>query len=300
MILAFDIGGSRIRVATWDGMLTPLGEVATPVADRAAFVAAIKGLAEGRAATGIAISIAGVVDPATGVGKVANIPAIDGMALGPTLEAATGLPVLVLNDADCFAMAEARAGAGQGHGTVFGVILGTGVGGGLVIGGRVVSGAGGFAGEWGHGPVIRGAYEFDCGCGQVGCIDTVGGARGLERLHLALHREGAASEVIASRALAGEATAEATMALWSDLVSGPLAMVVNVVGAGVVPVGGGLSRAPGVVERLDLAVRARVLRATAGPLVVRAVCGADAGLLGAALAGEDAWGLGPDARNRPC
>lgn len=290
MILTFDIGGSRIRAALWDGALRTLGERVTPVADRAAFVAAVAGLAAGHGAEGISISIAGVVDPETGVGKVANIPAIDGMALGPALEAATGLPVLVRNDADCFALAEAGAGAGRGHGTVFGVILGTGVGGGLVIDGRIVTGAGGFAGEWGHGPVIRGAHAFACGCGQVGCIDTIGGARGLERLHLALHKDVAASEMIVARSLAGEAEAEATMALWCDLISGPLAMAVNLLGAGIVPVGGGLSRATGVVERLDLAVRARILRKATGPLVVRAVCGADAGLLGAALAGEAIWG----------
>ena len=291
MIVAFDIGGSRIRAAAWDGArLEPLGEVPTPVGNREGFVAAIAGLAAGWDAAGIAISIAGVVDPETGVGKVANIPAIDGLALGPTLEAAAGLPVLVLNDADCFALAEARAGAGRGHGNIFGVILGTGVGGGLVIGGRVVTGAGGFAGEWGHGPVIRGAFAFPCGCGQVGCIDAVGGARGLERLHLALGGEAAGSEAIVARWQAGEAAAGKTMGLWCDLVSGPLSMVVNVVGAGIVPVGGGLSRAAGVVELLDDAVRARVLRVTSGPLVVRAVCGADAGLLGAALAGQAEWG----------
>ncbi len=299
MILAFDIGGSRIRAATWDGALTPLGEVATPTADRTAFVEAITSLAQGRGAMGIAISIAGIVDPQSGVGKVANIPAIDGLALGPALQAAIGVPVLILNDADCFALAEARLGAGRGHGSVFGVILGTGVGGGLVIGGRVVTGAGGFAGEWGHGPVIRGDHAVACGCGQMGCIDAIGGARGVERLHLALTGEVAPSEAIVARWQAADVVAAATMALWCDLLSGPLAMVLNVLGAGIVPVGGGLSRAPGVVELLDTAVRARVLRATDAPLLVRAICGADAGLLGAALAGEAEWGLGPGVSDEP-
>lgn len=291
MILAFDIGGSRIRAALWDGAaLRALGEVATPAADRAGFVRAIAEFATGKALRGIAISIAGVVDPATGIGKVANIPAIDGLALGPLVQAATGLPVLVLNDADCFALAEARMGAGRGHRTVFGVILGSGVGGGLVIGGQVVTGAGGYAGEWGHGPVIRGEFAFPCGCGQVGCIDTIGGARGLERLHKA--RTGAAlrSEDIVAGWQAGEAAAVATMALWRELVAGPLAMVLNVVGAGVVPVGGGLSLAPGLVGYLDQALRAGVLRSTSVALAVPAECGADAGLLGAALAGEAEWG----------
>ena len=290
MILAFDIGGSRIRAAIWGGGgLHPLGEVATPAGDLAAFAEAIRGFAV-RNVKGIAISIAGVVDPVTGVGKVANIPAIDGLALGPELERVTGLPVMVLNDADCFALAEAAQGAGRGHGTVFGVILGTGVGGGLVIGGRVVTGAGGYAGEWGHGPVIRGDHAFACGCGQVGCIDTVGGARGLERLHRKRTAELLGSEAIIAGWIAGEAEAGETMALWRELVAGPLAMVLNVVGADVVPVGGGLSKAPGLVRYLDEAVRVRLLRRTAGPLLVPAECGADAGLLGAAMAGQAAWG----------
>lgn len=289
MILVFDIGGSRIRAAVWDGALRPLGEVATPLGDAAAFTAAIAGLVA-RGVTGIAISIAGVVDPATGVGKVANIPAIDGLALGPQLQAATGLPVLVLNDADCFALAEAGHGAGRGHRSVFGVILGSGVGGGLVIEGRVVTGAGGYAGEWGHGPVIRGEFAFQCGCGQVGCVDTVGGARGLERLHRKRTAELLGAEAIIAAWMAGEAEAGETMSIWRDLVAGPLAMVLNVIGADVVPVGGGLSRAPGLVRYLDEAVRVRMLRRTKGPLLLPAECGADAGLLGAAMAGVSEWG----------
>ena len=289
MILAFDIGGSRIKVAVWDGALRPLGEVATPLGDKAAFTEAIAGFVTGRE-TGIAISIAGVVDPATDVGKVANIPAIDGLALGTELKAATGLPVKVMNDADCFALAEATHGAGRGHGSVFGVILGSGVGGGLVLGGRVVTGAGGYAGEWGHGPVIQGQFAFQCGCGQTGCVDTVGSARGLERLHRKRTADLLASETIIANWMAGEAEAGETMALWRSLVAGPLAMVVNVTGAEVVPVGGGLSRASGLVGYLDEAVRVRILRRTKQPLLVPAECGADAGLLGAAMAGVAEWG----------
>ena len=289
MILAFDIGGSRIKAAVWDGALRPLGEVPTPLGDKAAFTAAIAGFVTGRE-TGIAISIAGVVDPTTGVGKVANIPAIDGLALGPEVQAATGLPVLVLNDADCFALAEASHGAGRGQRSVFGVILGSGVGGGLVLGGRVVTGAGGYAGEWGHGPVIQGEFAFLCGCGQTGCVDTVGSARGLERLHRKRTAELLGSEAIIANWMAGEFEAGETMALWRALVAGPLAMVVNVTGAEVVPVGGGLSRATGLVSYLDEAVRVRILRRTKGPLLVPAECGADAGLLGAAMAGVAEWG----------
>ena len=286
MILCFDIGASRIKAAiAGPSGLTLLGDRPTPLTDLDGFLGALAAFWQG-GLRGIAISIAGVVDPGSGVGTVANIPCIHGRALGPLVSAQLGVPVLVLNDADCFALAEAGQGAGRGHGTVFGVILGSGVGGGLVIGGRLVSGAGGFAGEWGHGPVIRGDYAFACGCGQVGCVDTVGGARGVERLWRALGGGDEGSVEILARWHGGDARAARTVDLWETLVAGPLAMVVNVTGAGVVPVGGGLASDAGLVDRLDRAVRARILRRTDAPLVVAATCVPEPGLIGAAEAGR--------------
>ncbi len=159
MLICFDIGGSRIKAARArdGGAVEPLGDAATPRDDFASFVGVLGGFLFGRAARGVAISIAGVVDPDSGVLKVANIPCLDGRTVGADLSAALGLPVWVFNDADCFALAEARQGAGRGHRNVFGVILGTGVGGGLVLDGRIVTGSGGYAGEWGHGPAVNGA-----------------------------------------------------------------------------------------------------------------------------------------------
>ena len=282
MGLSFDIGGSRIRAAR-NG--EALGEVTTP-ADRTAFVAAIAGFLtpQDRA---LAISIAGVVDPATQAIKVANIPCIDGTALGPDLEAALGRRVLVLNDADCFVLAELAQGAARGHRNVFGIILGSGVGGGLVIGGRLVQGAGGYAGEWGHGPVIRDP-ALPCGCGQTGCLDTVGSARGLERLHEHLTGEVIGSVEVMRRWRGGRPMPAVN--LWLDLVAGQLAMVVNLVGASVVPVGGGLSNDRALIAALDRAVRARILRRLDQPLVVVAEAGPDAGLIGAAFAGGAEFG----------
>jgi N-acetylglucosamine kinase len=290
MILCFDIGGSRIKagLAGKDGVL-PLGEAPTPSHDLEAFVGVIRRFLR-PGLRGIAVSVAGVVDPETGIGTVANIPCIDGLDLAAALRARLGLPVLVLNDADCFALAEARQGAGRGHRSVFGVILGSGVGGGLVIEGQLVSGAGGYAGEWGHGPVIRGAYAFRCGCGQVGCIDTVGGARGVERLWQALGGEAVGSVEILARWQVGDALAGKVVDLWEELVAGPLAMVLNVTGAGIVPVGGGLSNVPALITRLDSAVRAGVLRRTTAPLVVPAACTVEPGLIGAAEAGMAEFG----------
>lgn len=290
MIIVFDIGGTRIRAArsAAPGEVVPIGEWPTP-GDFQAFAQVLAGAVRGARAA--VLSIAGVIDPATGRSVAANIPAINGRSAAADLTAALGLPVLVANDADCFALAEALAGAGRGHEVVFGVILGTGAGGGLVVNGRIHRGAGGFAGEWGHGPVLRtearGAQvpHWPCGCGLAGCADTLAGARGLERLHAHLSGRSQASEAIVADWGAGLPEAVRTVDVWLDLVSAPLAMVVNVIGPSVVPVGGGLSRAGTLVAALDRAVRARILRPTAAALLVQAHNRIEPGLVGASLLG---------------
>ena len=278
MVLAFDIGASRIKAARGALML---GDVATPLHDFDAFAAALRGFVSGDE-RGIVLSVAGIVPP-QGPAKVANIPCLDGRDVAAGLRAALGLPVLVLNDADCFAMAELAQGAGRGHRHVLGLILGSGVGGGVVVDGRLLRGAGGYGGELGHGPIIRDP-AFACGCGQIGCLDTVGSARGLERLHLHLTGHSLTSQAIVQLWQQGQPAAAVQM--WLDLVSGVLAVVVNVLGCTVVPVGGGLANAPALIAALDLAVRARILRPTTSALVVVAQVSADAGLIGALAAGE--------------
>lgn len=293
-VVCFDIGGSAIKGGAGSDPLcmASLGRVPTPLDDFEAFVAAIAEMAS-HAPPGspIAISITGVIDPATGLIKAANIPCIDGRPLAAELEARLGCPVRVANDADCFALAEAGAGAGRGYRIVFGAILGTGVGGGLVINGQIHNGAGGFAGEWGHGPVAATRAgepavdlpRFSCGCGLSGCVDTVGGARGMERLHRHLHGATLPSTAIVDAWRAGDVAASHTIDIQIDLLAGPLALVVNVVGADIVPVGGGLGRVREFVARLDEDVRSRILRRTERPLVVPGEIAIEAGLVGAAL-----------------
>lgn len=301
MITCFDIGGSAIKcaVAAADGRIGVLQRVPTPAHDFDAFTAAMRELiAAGGASRGVAISIAGVIDPASGRIKCANIPCIDGRTLAADLTAALGLPVWIINDADSFALAEAQAGAGRGHANVFGLILGTGVGGGLLYGGRLVGGPGGFAGEWGHGPVAaqfagtppEAIPRFPCGCGQTGCIDTVGGARGLERLHQHLHGQQLDSRAIIDAWQAGDASAERTIDCFVDLLKGPLAMLVNTVGASILPVGGGLANSAPLIARLDEAVRAGILRKTDTPIIVPGQSGAEPGLIGAAWLGLEKVG----------
>lgn len=296
MILCFDIGGSRIKAANaMAGQITPVGDTPTPATDFTAFLAALRRFVSPEH-TAVAISIAGVVDPDDQRIRVANIPCADGRALAADIEAALGLPTLILNDADCFALAESRQGAGKGHRNVFGIILGTGVGGVLVIDGKLVSGPGGYAGEWGHGPVAKTEVagvtlpEFPCGCGLTGCIDAVGSARGIEKLHRMLHGPVLSSHEILSAWQAANPAATQTVTVWTALVAPPLAMVVNTVGASIVPVGGGLSNVPALIDTLDRAVRSMILRRTDRPLVVPAQCRIEPGLIGAAEAGHAAFG----------
>jgi len=297
MILCFDIGGSAIKGAITHSpeRIFPLPRRETPLTDFRRFVETMESMIDeaGGIPDGVAISITGVIDPQTGRIKCANIPCIDGRKLTAELESALHLPVVIANDADCFALAEAGIGAGHGHRIVFGAILGTGVGGGLVVDGRLINADGGFAGEWGHGPVAaREAGDppiaipaFDCGCGQRGCVDTIGGARGLERLHAALHGDALASHEIIEAWERGNAGAARTVEAYVDLVSSPLALVINITGATIVPIGGGLSNSEALVAEIDRTVRQRVLRRFDRPLVVRGECRLEPGLIGAALLG---------------
>ena len=296
MLTCFDIGGSAIKCASADatGRIGALCRVPTPGNDFAAFTGAMKTLISASGPSrGVAISIAGVIDRDDGRIKCANIPCIDGRELASELAAEFGLPVWIANDADCFALAETHAGAGRGHAHVFGLILGTGVGGGLVIDGRLLEGPGGFAGEWGHGPAAahfagtppQAIPRFACGCGQTGCLDTVGGARGMERLHLALHQTQLDSRQIVAAWQAGQADATRTIDCFIDLLSGPLAMLVNTIGASVLPVGGGLSNSAPLIARLDATVRGAILRKTSAPIILPGTAGAEPGLIGAAWLG---------------
>lgn len=297
MITCFDIGGSTIKSARARsvGEIEIIDRVATPLDDFSAFAAALaERVALNKGQTkGVSISIAGVVDPASGSLKCANIPCLDGRTIAADLAEVIGLPVWIANDADCFALAEATSGAGKGHRNVFGVILGTGVGGGLVIDGRIVAGAGGYAGEWGHGKALQTRVgepplevpHFACGCGQSGCVDTIGGARGMEKLHKLLSGEALSSTDIIERWRTGDTKAKHTIDVYLELVSVPLALTLNIIGSSIVPVGGGLSNAPDLIEALDREVRGRTLRRSANPLVVKAALATEPGLIGAAALG---------------
>lgn len=297
-IACFDVGGSFIRYGLRGdtGGVAIAGRVPTPGGDFDAFVEVMSQATGEMQADVVSLSIAGAYDRQTGVAQVANIPCLNGRRLAADLEMRLGLPVLVHNDADCFALAEAHGGAGRGRAVVFGIILGTGVGGGIVVDGRLISGHGGIAGEWGHGALVDpracGAEiapeHMLCGCGRVGCIDAVGSARGLEKLHLGLHGVALASTAITAAWDAGDAQATASVELYTCHIARGLGVMVNLLGPGAVPVGGGMASNARLIARMDELVRGQVLARYDAPLVVPGRYVSDGGLIGAGIAAAQA------------
>jgi predicted NBD/HSP70 family sugar kinase len=165
-----------------------------------------------------------------------------------------GRPLRLANDANCFAISEATDGAGAGAAIVFGVILGTGVGGGIVISGRLLDGADSIAGEWGHNPLPWPRDEERpgpaCYCGRVGCIETWLSGPGLSRDHAAHSGETLAAVDIVAAAAAGAAAAEASLARYEDRLGRALAHVVNILDPHAIVLGGGMSKIARLYDRL--------------------------------------------------
>ncbi|AUG55169.1 ROK family protein [Thalassospira marina] len=302
MKYAFDIGGTKIEFGVFSdqGEILHRQKVATPLEDRDSFTGAIADLvlaadaqfgnaSAGKARPPVGISFAGGLDPESGAVISANVPPIKGWPIGAGLSAVLQRPVRVENDADCFALAEACLGAGQGHRTVFAIILGTGVGGGIVVDGHFIGGRSGIRGEWGHGndisgPLMRhGIKARQCGCGGAACLDPWGAARGMERIHAALHGKDLSSQEITTAWRAGNGNALKTIDVFVDLVAGQLRLMVNVLDPDIIPVGGGLAAEPGLIARIDAVVRTNVLGRYDQALVVPGHFFADGGLRGAAL-----------------
>jgi len=300
MIDCFDIGGTYIRHGRLkpDDTIAEENRIRTPAGDWPAFVAGLRSCLAKSDGHPVSISLAGAYDRRTGLAKVANIPTLNGRRAEEDLAEALQRPVRITNDADCFALAEALKGTGRGKANVFAIILGSGVGGGLVVGGRLVTGYGGIAGEWGHGPVIdptaggtiEGLPPFPCGCGLTNCVDAAGSARGLKRIHATLFDEALSARDITTGWEEGEQKTGRTVEVYATLLSRALAMAVNLTGADIVPVGGGLSNEAALIAFIDEKTRALTLSDYTGPLVVPGIHAGGGGLVGAGIAGRLAFG----------
>ena len=261
MRIGIDLGGTKIELAALDaaGAMRMRRRVATPDGDYAATVEAVGALVEASeremgATCTVGVATPGALSLATGRMKNANSTCLNGRALKQDLEARLGREVRMANDANCFALSEAVDGAAREAAVVFGVILGTGVGGGIVIERRALTGANAIAGEWGHNPLPalgNGDRPVPrCYCGREGCIETYLSGPALAADHARAAGSTATPEEIVGRAKAGDAACEATLARYEDRLARALASIVNVLDPDAIVLGGGLSR----IERLYASV----------------------------------------------
>ncbi|HXX85193.1 MAG TPA: ROK family protein [Casimicrobiaceae bacterium] len=252
-----DLGGTKTEIIALDDAGKELlrRRVATPKDDYRATLDSVVELVRSAetelGSTGsVGIGTPGSLSRATGLLRGSNSVCLNGRRIKADLESLLKREVRISNDANCFALSEAIDGAGQGAEIVFGVILGTGVGAGIVVRGRVLTGANAIAGEWGHNPL---PWPTDderpgppCFCGKAGCIETFLSGPGMERDHAGAAGELLSAQDIATRAAAGDARCEATLARYENRLARALAHVIDIVDPDVIVLGGGMSN----IERL--------------------------------------------------
>ncbi|BAI71181.1 fructokinase [Azospirillum sp. B510] len=290
MRVGIDLGGTKIAAVALDRDGAELARDRRPTPR--GYDETLEALAETVAVLdpagrgGFGISLPGVVDAAAGRVRAVNLPWLNGRPFADDVARRIGRPVRIANDANCFTLSEATDGAAVGAPVVFGVILGTGVGGGIVVDGRILPGANGLAGEWGHAPLPwrepADGPPVPCGCGKPGCLETALCGAGLSRLHRHLHGETLDPPEIAVRALAGDAAATATLARHADALARALAPVLNLLDPDVVVVGGGLSALPGLCGAVTRRWGSWALAATPRTRMAIARHGAESGMRGAA------------------
>ncbi|HEX3233534.1 MAG TPA: ROK family protein [Gemmatimonadales bacterium] len=235
----------------------------------------------------VGVGIPGVVSRATGVVKNANSTWLNGRPLLADLEARLSRPIRVANDANCFTLSEAIDGAGRGFEAVFGVILGTGVGGGIAIRHRIHEGPNQIAGEWGHTPLPwmtdeERATAPSCYCGKTGCVETFLSGPGFERDHARLSGIERSSQEIVRAAAAADPHALRALERYGDRLARALAVLIDMLDPDVVVLGGGMSNLPGLPSAASERLLRYVFSDTVLTKVVRNVHGDSSGVRGAA------------------
>jgi len=251
--IGIDLGGTKIAGIALDndGKTYASGRVSTPKGDYDgtldAIVAMVRQLEDQAGATGtVGVATPGSISPRTGVFQNANSTWLNGRSLPADLEAKLGRDVRTKNDADCLALSEATDGAAKDYRSVFGVIVGTGCGGGIVHDGKLISGPHSATGEWGHVP-LPWANEDElpgpqCWCGQRSCLETWLSGTGLEKDYERANGAKLDGEAIVAAALDGDRAAQATLDRHASRLGRALAMIVNILDPDVVVLGGGLSQ----------------------------------------------------------
>ncbi|MGE0356160.1 MAG: ROK family protein [Burkholderiales bacterium] len=291
--IGIDLGGSKIEIAVLDaaGAIAHRRRIATPAGDYDACLAAIAGLVaqaerERGARLAVGVSMPGSLSPSTGRVRNANSTWFNGRALKEDLEARLDREVRFANDANCFAASEAADGAARGARAAFGVILGTGVGGAIVVDGRVLEGANAIAGEWGHNPLPLADDEGRplprCYCGREGCIETYLSGPALAADHARATGERIDAEALARRAAGGDTACEASLRRYESRLARALATVVNLLDPEVIVLGGGLSKLARLYERVPAQWGAYIFSDEVRTRLVPPVHGDAGGVRGAA------------------
>jgi fructokinase len=260
--IGVDLGGTKIEAAALDraGGIVARRRVPAPLGNYSDTVSAITNLvksieADAHGAGTIGIGIPGIISPATGLVKNANSVWLNGHPLDRDIAIALDREVRIANDANCFALSEAIDGAGEGKNVVFGVILGTGVGGGIVVGGKPQIGAHAIAGEWGHNPLpFLSSEELDapqCWCGKPACIETFLSGNGLSRSYERISGKRLSPAEISQRALGKDPDAVRAMREYVDRAARALSLVINILDPDVVVLGGGLSNIAALYEDIS-------------------------------------------------
>jgi fructokinase len=295
--VGLDLGGTKIEGIVLDsaGAERARRRIPTPRGDYAATVEALASLAEslereaGASAT-VGLGMPGVMSPASGVVKNANSTWLLGRPLAADLSTRLRREVRCANDANCFALSEAVDGAAAGARCVFGVIVGTGTGAGVVVEGRVLTGANAIAGEWGHNPLpwprIGGEHaEWPgpaCYCGRTGCTETFLSGPGLARDYRNDTGDDADAPAIVARAAAGDARAERCLQRYEERMARALASIVNVLDPDVVVLGGGMSNLDRLYANVPALWAPYVFSDTVATRLVKAAHGDSSGVRGAA------------------
>jgi fructokinase len=299
LLAGVDLGGTKIEVLA----MRPDGEEVlrlrrpTPRGDYEATLDQIAGLiddlgaATGDAPDRVGVGIPGSPSPTSGLVRNANSTWLNGRPFEAELARRLNRPVRVANDANCLALSEARDGAAAGANSVFAVILGTGVGGGLVVNGRIVEGAHGIGAEWGHIPLPGAPGDAaPCFCGRRDCIETYLSGPGLVADFVRLGGDAARVEDVVVASEAGDATAHSVLERHLDRLGQALGLIVNIIDPEVIVLGGGVSRLPGLVDRLPEVLAPHVFlpaRDLDLPRIALSAFGDSSGVRGAARLWED-------------
>jgi fructokinase len=289
--IGIDFGGTKIEAAALDdkGCVVARERRANPGEYDAAIQAVSELVVAMEAAVGAAtvgMGVPGSISPASGRMRNANSTWLNGRPFREDLSSALGREIRLANDADCFALSEASDGAAAGAANVFGVIIGTGCGGGVVVGGALVESKNGIAGEWGHTPLPWPSHEElahePCWCGRRGCLETWISGAGFRRDHAHVTGQSLGGAEIVQAAAGGDAGAKASIDRYIDRLARGLAVVCDLLDPQVIVLGGGMSNVDALYDRLPAAIGGYVFSDVFETPIVRPRWGDSSGVRGAA------------------